>query len=153
MKKSSLAVAAAVLVQAALAGWAVRPQLWAFAAGAQIRLAATPVDPIDPFRGAYVELDYPGLPDEAAGSGTYHVPLVREGALWRGGTPTRTRPSAPYLTCASHGGTLDCGLRTFFTSQDRARALEQSLASGGLTAVIRVTDHGEAVITGLEPPP
>ncbi|GAB2841268.1 hypothetical protein GCM10022221_45730 [Actinocorallia aurea] len=155
MKKSTLAVAAAVAVQAALAVWAVFPQLSAFATGTETRLAVTPVDPIDPFRGAYVALDYPDLPDKTDGpAGAVHVPLLRDGVLWKGGAPTRTRPRAPYLACTSPGdGQLDCGLDTFFVSEDRARRLEQDLSDGRLTAVVRVASDGQGVIVRLEPLP
>ncbi|GAA2719084.1 GDYXXLXY domain-containing protein [Actinocorallia aurantiaca] len=145
-----IAVAAAVLVQAALAAWAVQPQLSARLTGAEYRLAVAPVDPIDPFRGAYVQLDYPDLPAEAPGSGRFHVPLVRDGSLWKGTAPVRTRPESPHLTCESRGGFLDCGLDSFFVSEDRARALEQDVAAGRLAAVIRVDDQGRAALVDLE---
>ncbi|MDX6744250.1 GDYXXLXY domain-containing protein [Actinocorallia sp. A-T 12471] len=151
--KKHLAVVAAVVLQAAVAVWAVFPQLAAFATGTEVRLAAAPVDPMDPFRGAYVQLDYPGLPEKADGSGDYHVPLVRDGDLWKGGTPTRTRPAAPYLNCEAFNEYLDCGLHSYFVSEDRARRLEQNLSTGGLIAVLRVDGQGRAVLTGLEERP
>lgn len=140
-------VAAAVLVQGALAAWAVQPQLSARLAGAEYRLAVEPVDPIDPFRGAYVQLSYPGLPADFPDSGVFHVPLVRDGSLWKGGAPVRTRPKPPYLTCRSHS----CGLDSFFVSEDRARSLERDINAGRLAAVIRADDQGRAVLVRLEP--
>jgi len=145
-----VAVAVAVLVQAALVAWAVQPQLSPRLTGTDHRLAVEPVDPYDPFRGAYVQLDYPGLPAEAPGSGRFHVPLVRDGSLWKGTAPVRTRPEPPYLTCEARGGFLDCGLDSFFASEDRARALEQDVTAGRLAAVIRVDDQGRAALIDLE---
>ena len=47
--------------QLALVGLAVAPQLSARVAGDTYLVRVAPVDPIDPFRGAYVALDYPDL--------------------------------------------------------------------------------------------
>ena len=139
-------IAAAVLLQGALAAWAVQPQLSARLTGTEYRLAVEPVDPISPFRGAYVQLDYPGLP-ELPTSDEYHIPLVRDGSLWKGAAPVRTRPRPPYLTCEKHS----CGLHSFFTSEDRARAIERDITAHRLAAVIRVNDQGNAVLIRLEP--
>lgn len=140
-------VAAAVLVQGALATWAVQPQLSARLTGTEYRLAVEPVDPIDPFRGAYVQLSYPGLPSEFPDSDVYYVPLVRDGSLWKGGEPVRNRPRPPYLACESHS----CGLDSFFVPEDRARAIERDVTAGRLAAVIRADDRGRAVLVRLEP--
>jgi uncharacterized membrane-anchored protein len=142
-----VAVAAAVLVQAALAAWAVQPQLSARLTGEEYRLAVEPVDPIDPFRGAYVQLSYPGLPDELLGSGESYIPLVRDGSLWKGAEPVGKRPRSPYLACKTHG----CGMHSYFVSEDRARSLERDISSNRLAAVIRVDDRGRAVLIRLEP--
>ena len=50
-----------LVLQLALVGLAVLPQLSARVAGDEIVLRVQPVDPIDPFRGAYVTLGYPDL--------------------------------------------------------------------------------------------
>ena len=47
--------------QLALVGLAVAPQLSARLTGDTYLVRVAPVDPIDPFRGAYVALDYPDL--------------------------------------------------------------------------------------------
>ncbi|MEO3785220.1 GDYXXLXY domain-containing protein [Actinocorallia sp. B10E7] len=146
-----VAVAAAVLVQAALTAWAVQPQLSPRLTGTEYRLAVAPVDPIDPFRGAYVQLSYPGLPAEVSDEGGAYVPLVRDGSLWKGGTPVKTRPRPPYLACDSHGVVLDCGLHSFFVSEDRARSIEQDINADRLAAVIRVDDQGRSALVRLEP--
>ena len=63
----------AVVAQLACVGAAVAPQLSSRLTGEDYRMEVRPIDPIDPFRGAYVTLDYPGLrplreaaPDAAA---------------------------------------------------------------------------------------
>ncbi|WP_106396807.1 GDYXXLXY domain-containing protein [Actinocorallia populi] len=140
-------VAAAVLVQGALAVGVVQPQLSARLTGAEYRLAVAPVDPIDPFRGAYVQLSYPGLPDGPPGSAGFYVPLVRDGSLWKGTGPVTVRPKSPYLSCESHS----CGLDSFFVPEERARAIEQDINADRLAAVIRVDDRGRAVLIRLEP--
>ncbi len=61
MNKLALKVGAVALVQLALVGVAVAPRLSARLTGDEYRLRVAPVDPIDPFRGAYVDLDYPDL--------------------------------------------------------------------------------------------
>ena len=50
-----------LVAQLALVALAVFPQLSARATGEELRLRVEPVDPIDPFRGAYVTLGYPDL--------------------------------------------------------------------------------------------
>ena len=52
-------VGAVCLVQLALVGAAVAGPLSARLTGQELLLEVEPVDPIDPFRGAYVDLDYP----------------------------------------------------------------------------------------------
>ena len=61
MRSVLLKVGAVALVQLALVGVAVAPRLSARLTGDEYRLRVQPVDPIDPFRGAYVDLDYPDL--------------------------------------------------------------------------------------------
>ena len=95
-------IALVAVVQLACVLVAVAPQLSARAAGDEYRLAVAPIDPIDPFRGAYVTLDYPGLRrcGRRQRAATLYVSLVRDGDLWRPGPPSRTRPdSGPYLAC------------------------------------------------------
>ncbi len=54
-------VAVASLIQLALVPLAVAGPLSARLTGEEYLLEVAPVDPIDPFRGAYVALSYPGL--------------------------------------------------------------------------------------------
>ena len=58
-------VGAVVLAQLALVGVAVWAPLSARLTGETVVLRVEPVDPIDPFRGAYVQLAYPDLPEQA----------------------------------------------------------------------------------------
>ena len=87
-------IAIVAVAQLALVGVAVAPQLSARAFGDEYRMRVAPVDPIDPFRGAYVDLGYPDLrlneddttvPDEDRG--TVYITLVPDGDLWKSGRP------------------------------------------------------------------
>ena len=84
-----------LLAQLVLVAVAVYPQLSARAAGDEIRLRVEPLDPIDPFRGAYVTLGYPDLRRNSAtgagggqgsmedgGSGTVFITLRQDGNVW-----------------------------------------------------------------------
>lgn len=142
------AVAAALAVQAVLAVVAVAPQLSARLTGEEYRLAVAPVDPVDPFRGAYVALALAGLPAAPERSGTVFVPLVPDGDVWRGTTPEAQRPaSGPYLRCEA-AGRLRCGVDSLFVPQREARRIEAELAAGAV-AVVRVDRRGNAALVGL----
>ena len=117
-------VGVVVLAQLALVGVAVWAPLSARLTGETVVLRVEPVDPIDPFRGAYVQLAYPDLPDQAGpddGSmtdeqrealdearGTAYVPLTRSGEVWVGGPVQRTPPAdGLYLTCDDVAGFVE----------------------------------------------
>jgi uncharacterized membrane-anchored protein len=146
----------ACVLSALLVGLAVWPQLSARLAGKTYELAVAPLDPIDPFRGAYVTLDYPGLaqarPTSWSGGATpVFVPLRREAGseLWTGGPALREAPAAgPYLRCDTRSGRLRCGIESLFASQEEARRLEQDLADGAV-ARVRVDRRGNAAVVGL----
>ena len=165
-RRRSTLVAAAVLVQAALVPAAVYPALSARLTGAEYLLAVQPLDPIDPFRGAYVALGYPDLrpPDPVPTdptaeprmepAGTVYVPLALEGGLWRGGPAVRQRPaSGPFLRCESDGWSRRCGIESLFLPQDKAARLEADLAAGGAVARVRVDRRGNAAVLAVEPKP
>ena len=150
-------VAAVALVQLALVALVVAPRLSARLGGEEYRLRVAASDPVDPLRGAYVALDYPdlhaprgphgALPDH----GDVYVPLRRDGAVWRGGPWSRTRPRhAPYLACTRAGWHLECGIESWFTAQDEARVLGARLARAGGTATVRVDGRGHAVLVALD---
>jgi uncharacterized membrane-anchored protein len=150
-------VLAACLLQLVLVGVAVAPSLSARVTGEEYLLAVAPVDPIDPFRGAYVTLDYPGLQqalpeDGSSPDGTVFVPLERVpgGDLWQGRSAQRQRPAdGPYLRCEADYR-LACGIESLFASQASAKRLERELADGAV-ARIRVDDRGNAAVIGLQP--
>lgn len=153
-------VAAATLVQAALVPVAVYPPLSARLTGADYLLAVEPLDPIDPFRGAYVALRYPALrpadPVDGArtDAGTVYVPLVRTGTLWRGGpVATRPPPEGPFLRCESNTWELQCGIESLFLPQDKAARLERAVAEGEAVARVRVDGRGNAALLTVEPAP
>ena len=83
MRSLAAKVTVVALVQLALVGVAVAPRLSARLTGDEYLLRVAPVDPIDPFRGAYVDLDYPDLhldderSDAVDGEGTLYVTLGR----------------------------------------------------------------------------
>ena len=154
MSRRVALVAVVTLVQLLLVGAGVWPQLSARFVGEEYRLAVAPVDPVDPFRGAYVRLTYPGLPLEggrAGDGGTVYVPLVQAGAVWEGAGVLRQRPAeGPYLACEDEGWAFSCGIESLFASQERARRLEQ-VVTGGAVAVVRVDGDGNAALVDLEP--
>lgn len=156
--RSSLRVrlGAALAVQALLVAGAVAPQLSARLTGDEVQLEVAPLDPVDPFRGAYVTLDYPGLPratERPHPRGTVFVPLVRSGDVVTGERVLRSAPAnGRFLRCSSDGFRLDCGIESLFASQDEARRLEQQLADGAV-ATVRVDGRGNAAVLGIHPAP
>jgi uncharacterized membrane-anchored protein len=153
------------LLQLVLVGLAVGPQLSARVAGDELRLRVEPVDPIDPFRGAYVTLGYPDLrrndSESAEGgngsmedgeSGAVYVSLKQEGDVWVADEWSRERPSdGRYLRCDDRDWQIRCGIESYFLPQDEAAAVEQDVRDGELVAVVKVDGRGNAAITGLEP--
>ena len=150
-------VAAACVLQAALVAVAVAPQLSARLTGEEHLLEVAPVDPVDPFRGAYADLSYPGLVATDGPvtdlEGTVFVPLRRDGEVSRPGRPRADPPAdGPYLRCASDGWQLSCGIESLFLPQDEALALERQLAEDGALARIRVDGRGNAAVVAVLPP-
>ena len=147
------------LVGLALVGAAVAPRLSARLAGDEYRFRVAPVDPIDAFRGAYVDLDYPDLhlrdgevADQTEGEGTLYVALVRDGDVWRAAGYSRTRPDdAPYLTCNDRDWRIRCGIESWFLPQDEARALEDAVRAGSAVATLRVDGRGNAALIAVDP--
>ena len=149
-----LAVLAAV--QLSIVGVAVAPRLSAHLRGDEFRLQVAPIDPIDPFRGAYVDLSYPGLqPGRRAArnelpEGEVFLPLVQDGDYWRAEGYLSERPDqGPYITCDSTGWSMSCGIESWFTDQAEARRLE-AIVQGGAVATVKVDDRGNAAIVAIE---
>ena len=148
------------LAQLALVGVAVGPQLVARTTGEDYLMRVRPVDPIDPFRGAYVTLAYPdlrgpggsGRPRREGGErGDVFLTLVEEDGFWVLGERTQARPdSGPYLACDDRSWTVRCGIESWFVPQDRARELEDALVDGGV-ATVRVDSRGVAVVVSVDP--
>ena len=147
-----LAVVLAIVLSLAALVVVVAPRLSARLTGDELRVAVAPVDPIDPFRGAYVRLTYPSLRfDDEQPRGDVFVTLVRDGAVYRGSQVVRQRPAAgPYLACRSSGYDLKCGIESLFVGQARARVLEDLVAGGSAVAVLKVDGRGNAAVTGVE---
>ncbi|MFC6154247.1 GDYXXLXY domain-containing protein [Nocardioides yefusunii] len=151
-----------VVAQLALVAVAVAPQLSARATGETHLLRTQPIDPIDPFRGAYVTLSYPGLQadwDESGDEQTFETPngdvyveLLPEAegsdVLEPGRWLTAAPDAGPYLACVSDGWRARCGIESFFVSQDRARSLEQGLRNGGV-AEVKVDSRGNAAVVDV----
>ena len=159
-------VVAAVLASLALLGVAVWPQLSARLTGDEVVLRVQPVDPIDPFRGAYVDLAYPDLPNQQldetnplteeeqeaydAARGTAYVPLTLQGEVWVGGELRRTAPEEGlYLTCDDSSWRLRCGIESWFLPQSEAKALEDAVRDGRALATVRVDGSGNAALVDI----
>lgn len=123
-----------------------------------------PVDPMDPFRGAYVRLDYPDLQphDEPLAQpgmhdgdedqderGALYVTLRREGEVWVAADWVRDRPDeGPYLACDDREWRLRCGIESWFLPQDDATAMEGNLADGAI-ATVKVDGRGHAAVVDV----
>ena len=155
------------VLQLVLVGLAVYPQLSARVSGDEVRLRVEPVDPIDPFRGAYVTLGYPdlrrndsedfqgglGSMEDGEAKGDVFVVLGREGDVWVAKGWTRERPdSGRYLSCNDRDWQIRCGIESYFLPQDEARAVEEDVREGRLVAVVKVDGRGNAAVVGLEQP-
>lgn len=150
-------VAIATLVQLALVPVAVAGPLSARVTGDEYLLEVAPLDPIDPFRGAYVALDYPGLPDarhldrRGATGDVAYVPLEQEGELWVGRRAVSERPeSGPFLRCKDDGWQLRCGIESWFLPQDKALAMERAVQQGRAVAKVKVDSRGNAALVDVE---
>lgn len=161
----TVTVATIAASQLVLVGVGVAPQLSARLSGETYLVRVAPVDPIDPFRGAYVALDYPDLTgrgaepsDDGAGalddgrSGDVYVTLVEEDGTWVAGDWTRERPpGGPYLACHDRSWQVRCGIESWFLPQDEARAAEQTLRDGAV-AELRVDGRGNAAVVDVRAP-
>ena len=149
-------VVVVALISLAFVGAAVAPRLSARLTGDEYRLRVEPVDPIDPFRGAYVALGYPDIradaEDDGSDLGTLYVTLVQEGDVWVADEYLDERPTGvPYLACDDRGWDTSCGIESLFLPQDEAAALQEDVAGGEMVAVVKVDGRGNAAIVGLEP--
>jgi len=151
-------IALVAALQLALVPLAVLPQLSARVTGETYLVRVAPVDPIDPFRGAYVDLSYPDLREkgmsnppsmEDGESGAVYATLVEEDGFWVLGEYTRTRPGqGPYLACDDRNWAITCGIESWFASQEDARRLEGEVGDGAV-ATLKIDSRGNAAIVDL----
>ena len=152
--------------QLALVGLGVTPQLSARLTGDTYLLKVAPIDPMDPFRGAYVALDYPDLRHGSSQSpgepglgslddgdeGDLYITIVERDGVWVADTWTRERPSeGPYLACDDRSWQIRCGIESWFLPQDEAAATEDLLRDGAV-AEVKVDGRGNAAVVGVRAP-
>lgn len=145
-------VVVALALQLALLAWVAYPRLSPRLFGREYLIVAHAVDPVDPFRGRYVDLRY----DLGVGytdlRGPVWVSLRHGRKLWRLGAVTRERPhGTPAMRCESSSSEVRCGIESFFASEANARALAQALVDRGALARVRIDTAGRAAIIGLTP--
>lgn len=161
------AVTAVIAVsQLTLVGVGVAPQLSARLTGDTYLMTVAPIDPIDPFRGAYVALDYPDLRHDDqqsigdaglgslddGGEGDVYIVLEQRGAVWAAADWSRERPeTGPYLACDDQSWRIRCGIESFFLPQDDAAAAEDLLRDGAV-AEVRIDGRGNAAVVDVRAP-
>lgn len=160
-RRLAVALPLLLLAQLGLVAVGVWPQLSARAVGEEIQLRVRPVDPIDPFRGAYVDLDYPdlrtgdgdagrGTASRDDGSGIVYLTLREDDGVWVADGWSRTRPEdGTYLRCDDRSWDLRCGIESWFVPQDEARRIERAVADGTVEATVKVDGRGNAAIVGI----
>lgn len=164
-EKQTRRVAIVVMIQLGLVGFTVQDRLSARLTGDDYLLRVAPIDPMDPFRGAYVDLGYPDLQglepiqdleqvdaeERVLPKGEVFVPLVRDGDVWKGKEVTAGRPGkGPFLKCDSDSWRLRCGIESYFVPQNKATAIEESVRSGTAMARVNIDGRGNAALIGLE---
>ncbi len=130
----------------------VAPPLQAHLIGDEYTFRVEPVDPIDPFRGAYVDLGYPDLESESGGQerGDVFIVLEQRGDVWAAAQQVRKRPDeGPYLACNDLGWRIRCGIESWFVPQDEAKTIEREVAGGHAIATVKIDSRGHAVLVGL----
>jgi uncharacterized membrane-anchored protein len=162
--RTTLTVPLLLLAQLGLVAVGVWPQLSARAVGEEIRLRVRPVDPIDPFRGAYVALSYPdlrahgaraaggglGSREDGDDSGVVYVTVHEDDGVWVAEDWSRTRPDdATYLRCSDRGWQVRCGIESWFLPQSEALALEEAVSRGTVVATVKVDGRGNAALVAV----
>lgn len=172
-------VAAATLVQLLLVPVAVYGQLSARLTGEELLLRVGPVDPIDPFRGAYVDLRYPDIePTESdrksfedEDRGDLYVLLEERDGVMVAERFSRIRPDqGTYLACDDGDWQLRCGIDSLFLPQEEAERVQRDIDQSGVqteefdengmpvgtdrdsgyVARIKVDARGHAAVVALE---
>lgn len=168
--KTALTIGIVAAAQLALVGVGVAPQLSARTTGDSYVLAVAPLDPIDPFRGAYVALSYPDLRAEddlvegefvEPGMGHFddgergevYVVLREEGDVWVADHWQRDRPGdEPYLACDDRSWQIRCGIESWFLPQDEAAAMERELSDGAYAEVL-IDSRGNGALVDVREAP
>ncbi|MFD7073830.1 GDYXXLXY domain-containing protein [Nocardioides sp. NPDC059952] len=147
-------VALVCVLNLGLVGLAVAGQLSARATGEDIRLRVEPVDPIVPFRGAYVDLSYAGISTRTTKeTGDAYVSLARRGPVWEAsGVSTEPPAEGLFLKCHDDGWRLSCGIESLFLPQDRAQEIETEVNGGDAVAVVKVDSRGHAALVAVRTP-
>lgn len=172
-------VVVATVAQLLLVPVAVFGQLSARLTGEELLLRVGPVDPIDPFRGAYVALRYPDIePTEADRKdigdekrGDLYVVLEESEGVMVAERFSRTRPTdGTYLACDDGGWEVRCGIDSLFLPQDEAARVQRDIDQSGLwteefdengvpledrrdsgyVARVKVDSRGHAAVVGLQ---
>lgn len=164
--RRTVVTAVVAATQLVLVGVAVAPQLSARATGDTYLMRVAPLDPIDPFRGAYVSLDYPDLRHDSSQSfdggglgslddgqeGDVYITLAERDGTWAAKDWTRDRPAeGPYLACDDRSWQIRCGIESWFLPQDEAAATEDLLRDGAV-AEVKVDGRGNAAVVGVRAP-
>jgi uncharacterized membrane-anchored protein len=140
-------VAAQALLPLGLIGW----NELALATGTEVTLRTAPVDPLDPFRGRYVQLRYEitASPREFPEGTEVYVPLRDAGEVWvADGPPTTEQPDGTAIRGRYVGGAIRFGIERFFVDEDEAPELERA---GPLLVDVVLDGDGRARISGARP--
>jgi uncharacterized membrane-anchored protein len=164
--KRTVTTAVIAVSQLVLVGLGVAPQLSARVTGDTYLLRVAPIDPMDPFRGAYVALDYPDLRRDDSRSfvepglgamddgeeGAVYITLEEQGDVWVAADWSRERPGdGPYLACDDRSWQIRCGIESWFLPQDEAAAA-QDLLGDGAVAEVRIDGRGNAAVVDVRAP-
>jgi uncharacterized membrane-anchored protein len=126
--------------------------------GHEVRFRTIPVDPLDIFRGNYVQLRYPfsehRVPAGASVGDTVYVSLHRDGKLWSAGAATLQRPEhgtfiRGHIT-STYGGNeaeIEYGIETHYADEKEALRL----STERLLVDVVLDDDGGARIARVSP--
>ena len=134
-------VAIAVALQLLLVPLAVLGQLSARLTGDEHLIRVGPVDPIDPFRGAYVTLGYPDLQPsdlqrkelDEGDQGDVFVTLTEKDGVLVAEEFSRSRPAdGVFLACDDRSWQLRCGIESLFLPQQKAADVQKDIDQSGM---------------------
>jgi uncharacterized membrane-anchored protein len=124
----------------------------ALATGTKVTLLTEPIDPLDPFRGRYVALNYEisNLVDWRGRPGAVvWVELTKRGDRHVVHRVHTSRPDTdrPVIRGQVRNGRVEYGIETYYADEDEALRLEQ--LQGRLLVDVVVDDDGKARIDGV----